>query len=152
MANILITFASMSGNTEEMADLLKDDIEKHGHEVTLEELDELSAHDLVHYEGILLGSYTWNDGDLPYEVEDIYEEIEDVDLTGIKVAVFGSGDTNYPLYCEAVHTFEKQLTSSGATLVQDGLKIEMAPDSDEDFDNISNFGDAFATFFNKTPV
>ncbi|KGX84966.1 flavodoxin [Pontibacillus litoralis] len=148
MATIVIAYASMSGNTEEMADLIKEDLEQAGHTVTLEEIDVLEAHTLTDYDGILIGSYTWNDGDLPYEAEEFYEDLAEVDLTNKRAAVFGSGDTAYPLYCEAVHTFEKQLTQCGATIVQEGLKIEMAPTTDEDYDNIASFSKQFATFFN----
>ncbi|MFC0524399.1 flavodoxin [Pontibacillus salicampi] len=150
MAQILIGFASMSGNTEEMADLLKEDLENAGHTVTMDEIEELEADSLQQYEGVLIGCYTWNDGDLPYEAEDFYEELANVDLTGVKAAVFGSGDTAYPQYCEAVHTFEDQLKAQGAAIVQEGLKVEMAPTTDEDFDAIEQFGKQFAAFFNQT--
>lgn len=144
MAQILIAFASMSGNTEEVADHLQSKLEKRGHTITLEEMDELTPSELGHYDAILLGSYTWGDGDLPYEVEEFYEEMEKVDLAGIPAATFGSGDTNYPKFCEAVHTFEEQLKACGATIVQEGFKIEMALNEDEDYERCTEFAEKFA--------
>ncbi|QHE53571.1 flavodoxin [Pontibacillus sp. HMF3514] len=145
MANILIAFASMSGNTEEVADHLKDELEKQDHKVTLEEMDELNPTDLQDYDAVLLGSYTWGDGDLPYEVEEFYEEMEDVDLTGVPAAAFGSGDTNYPKFCEAVHTFEERLQECGAKVLQDGFKIEMALNTDEDYERCTAFAIEFSS-------
>ncbi|SIS45026.1 flavodoxin [Salimicrobium flavidum] len=133
MAHILIAFASMSGNTEDIADLLKSHLTKY-HEVTIEEIEDISPSDLSDYDAVLLGSYTWNDGDLPYEVEDFYEELEEVELNGVPASVFGSGDRMYPMFCEAVHTLEKQLKESGAVLVSEGLTVEMNPDTSADIE------------------
>lgn len=131
MAEILICFASMSGNTEDIADILTSHLSD-DHNVTLEEIDEVAPSELTDYDAVLIGSYTWNDGDLPYEVEDFYDELDEVDLTGLTTAVFGSGDSIYPMFCEAVHLLEGKLKESGATLACEGLKIEMNPDTEED--------------------
>ena len=75
------------------------------------------------------------DGELPFEAEDFHEDLENIDLSGKKVAVFGSGDTAYELFCEAVTIFEERLVERGAELVQEGLKIELAPEDEEDVEN-----------------
>jgi flavodoxin I len=62
MTKILIGFASMSGNTEDLADLLKSHLEPK-HEVELQELEDIEPSSLSEYGGVLIGSYTWNDGD-----------------------------------------------------------------------------------------
>ena len=61
----------------------------------------------------LFGTYTYEDGDLPYEVEDFYEEMEGLDLTGKAVGVFGSGDTFYQTFGNAVDTMADDLKSWG---------------------------------------
>lgn len=145
MANILIAYASMSGNTEQIADIIKEEMEKENHTLTVKEMEEIFPGDLDGYEGILVGSYTWGDGELPFEAEELYEELEQTDLSGIKAASFGSGDTSYPDFCEAVHTFEDQLKSAGADVVQNGLKIELNPDSDEEINEIKEFASHFSS-------
>lgn len=144
MSKIIMVFASMSGNTEDIADLIVRKLRDKGFEVDQEEMEEYDPEQLVEYDGIILGSYTWGDGDLPYEAEDFYEALNDVDLTGKPAAVFGSGDTVYPEFCEAVHTFERQLTECGAELVTKGLKIEFIPESEEDFAECERFAEEFA--------
>ncbi|KHE67681.1 flavodoxin [Halobacillus sp. BBL2006] len=139
MAKILICFASMSGNTEDLADLIQTYLEEDGHTVFMEEMDEIDPSYFHEYDGSIIGSYTWNDGDLPYEAEDFYDGLEDEDLKGVPVCVFGSGDTAYPKFCEAVNIFEKGLMNRGATLMQEGLKIEMDPDGEEDVVNCRRF-------------
>lgn len=63
------------------------------------------------------------------------------------MAVFGSGDTAYELFCEAVTIFEERLVKCGAELVQEGLKIELAPEDKEDVEKCSDFAIAFAEKF-----
>jgi flavodoxin I len=147
MAKILIAFASMSGNTEEIAELIKSGIETTGHEIDMMEIENINIQKLVEYDGILLGAYTWGDGELPYEVEDFYDDIESLDLSGKKTAVFGSGDHAYPKFCAAVDLIEERLVACGAELVQEGLKVELAPETEEDIEMCVTFGFNFGTCF-----
>ncbi|MBU3574114.1 flavodoxin [Priestia aryabhattai] len=144
MAKILIAYASMSGNTEEISELIKSNLEPFGHDIGREEIEQLDIQKLVEYDGILLGVYTWGNGDLPYEVEDFYDEIESVDLTGKKAAIFGSGDRSYPEFCAAVDLLEEKLELCGAEIVQKGLKIELAPETEEDIEQCNSFAIIFS--------
>ncbi|TSB45587.1 flavodoxin [Alkalicoccobacillus porphyridii] len=144
MSKIVLVFASMSGNTEDIADLITGKLRDKGFEVDLEEMEDYDPENLAEYDGIVLGSYTWGDGDLPYEADDFYEALGDVDLSAKPAAVFGSGDTVYPEFCEAVHIFERKLTECGTNLVTQGLKIEFIPETDEDFEACERFAEEFA--------
>jgi flavodoxin I len=144
VAKILIAYASMSGNTEGIADLLKAKLEQLGHHVDLREMEQLNASELLDYPAFLIGSYTWGDGELPYEAEDFFEELSQVSLTGKKAAVFGSGDTAYPQFCAAVDLLEQRLKECGAELVQDGLRVEFTPDTPDEKERCENFAVNFA--------
>ncbi|MEN0642659.1 flavodoxin [Alkalicoccobacillus gibsonii] len=143
MSKIVLVFASMSGNTEDIADLITGKLRANGFVVDQEEMEEYDPANLTEYDGIIIGSYTWGDGDLPYEAEDFYTAMDDVDLSGKQAAVFGSGDTVYPEFCEAVHTFEKKLVECGAVLITEGLKIEFTPETEEDFQACDRFVEEF---------
>ncbi len=39
-------------------------------------MDDMEAVELENYDGILFGTYTWGDGDLPYELEDFYDDMD----------------------------------------------------------------------------
>ncbi|OZT11765.1 flavodoxin [Priestia aryabhattai] len=149
MAKILIGYASMSGNTEEIAYLLKHKIQSAGHEVHMEELELLDVQDLQAYDGILLGAYTWGNGDLPYEAEDFYDNLGEINLIGKKGATFGSGDRVYPEFCAAVDLLEERLKKCGADIVCTGLKIEMAPEMEEDIRACEAFA---VTFLNELNI
>ena len=76
MAKILIAYASMSGNTESIADLIKVSLDAFDREVVLQEMEGMDAEELLAYDGIILGSYTWGDGELPFEAEDFHDDLE----------------------------------------------------------------------------
>lgn len=54
MAKILIAYASMSGNTESIADLIKVSLDAFDHEVVLQEMEGMDAEELLAYDGIIL--------------------------------------------------------------------------------------------------
>lgn len=76
MSKIIMVFASMTGNTKEMADLIAEGVREE--EIALEVVEVLDANasDLQEYDGILLGAYTWGDGDLPDEFLDFYDDMD----------------------------------------------------------------------------
>ncbi|ATO49009.1 flavodoxin [Brevibacillus laterosporus] len=143
MSKIGMIYASMTGNTEEMAELIAGSIREQGVEIEVKEVWNAKAADLVEYDAILLGAYTWGDGDLPDEFLDFYDEMDGLDLSGKKAAVFGSGDTSYPMFGEAVETLTKKLQSLGAEIVLEGLKVELSP-GDKEIEECKEFGSIFA--------
>ena len=86
MSKIIIIFASMSGNTEEMANTIAEGITEIS-DVSIEKVDIMDGPEasmLEDYDGIILGAYTWGDGELPDDFLDFYEDMDHFDLTGKK--------------------------------------------------------------------
>src|SRR5690625_4313254 len=139
-----IVYATMTGNTEEIAKILEDELKKANLEVkTLHmEFDDVMALDLKDYDAVLFGTYTWGDADLPFEVEDFHDDLVDEDLTGKVVGLFGSCDSYYPIYGAAMEIMAKQFKAVGATVMNPLLKIELAPEP-EDKEKIASFVDTF---------
>lgn len=131
MNRIIIVFASMTGNTEEMADAIAEGLKEAGIEPVVKNVIDTNAEEITHYDGILLGSYTWGDGDLADDFLDFYEEMDDIQLNGKKAAVFGSCDSSYSEYGAAVDTLVTKLKELGAEVTLDGLKIELSPSKDD---------------------
>lgn len=126
-AKNIIVYASMSGNTEDIASLIGEGMAQAGAEVEQKDILEVNAADLQEYDGILLGAYTWGDGDLPDEFLDFYDEMDTLKLAGKKAAVFGSCDSSYEHRGRAVDLLNEKLKEIGADIVLDGLKIDLAP-------------------------
>ncbi len=121
----------MTGNTEEMAEAIAEGVREQGIELDVKEVLDAVAVELEQYDGILLGAYTWGDGELPDDFLDFYDELDDVDLTGKKAAVFGSCDSSYEKYGAAVDILIEKLQERGAEVVLEGLKVELTPTKEE---------------------
>ncbi|WNV81188.1 flavodoxin [Bacillus atrophaeus] len=143
MGNILLVYATMSGNTEAMADLIEKGLKDAEAEVDRYEAMDIDAELLNDYDHIIMGAYTWGDGDLPDEFLDIADEMEELNFAGKKFAVFGSGDTSYEFFCGAVDTLEEKIKERGGEVILPSIKIEMNPEGEEE-EQLLEFGRQFA--------
>lgn len=119
----IILYATYSGNTEEIADIIDRDLQKVG--VSVERYDifqETKDFHFLAYDLVFLGSFTWDYGSVPDEMVDFLSRVK---LDHPQVAVFGSGDTQFGgdlLYCRAVDILCEKFSSKW-----EGLKIEQSP-------------------------
>lgn len=99
-------FGTTTGSTEAVADVLAAVWEDAGMEPIspINIIDMNSPADLLNYDYLILGIPTWNIGELQVDWEDIWSDLEALDFTGKKIAIFGVGDQGgYPEnYLDAV--------------------------------------------------
>jgi flavodoxin I len=84
--------------------------------INVEEVDEKT---FLKYDNMILGVPTWFDGELPNYWDEFVPAIEDMDLKGKKVAIYGLGDqVNYPEnFCDGIGLMSKLMEQQGAELV-----------------------------------
>ena len=99
-------------------------------------------HCLLQYDGILFGTYSYDDGDVPYGVESFHEDLVDINLTGKVVGVFGSGDKSYPSFCGAVDLMKEQFEKAKATVIEHIVKVDGYPE-DNDLPSIEQLAAQF---------
>ena len=78
MAFAKIVFASMTGNTEEIADIVAQKLEELGHTVDVDECTTVDADEFQDADIAIVASYTYGDGELPDEIVDFYEDLQDL--------------------------------------------------------------------------
>lgn len=136
----LIVYASLTGNTEEGAEILEEEFGNHDVEVELLESSFADPEDYLDFDLVLVGTYTYGtDADLPDEIVDFYEELEEIDLTGKVYGTFGSGDTFYDKYCKSVDDFNEVFEKTGAVKGGESVKFNLDPDEEdtEDFKKLA---------------
>lgn len=138
--NILVTYISMTGRNEKIAKYLVDYLEEHNADVTLEQMIETDAFALDSYDAVIVETYTYNDGEIPDEAQDFYDDLKDVDLNHTKFAVLGSSSKQHLHFGRAVDYFTMQLNSSNGEQVADSVKIDQDPDKD-DFKRVDQLAD-----------
>lgn len=149
MEKILMVYCSMTGNTETIAGLVEKGVKEGGLEIVRKDVLEVEAREITNYGTVILGSYTWGDGEIPDEFLDFYDEISTLDFTGKKFAVFGSGDTSYENFCGAVNILEEMIVENGGEIILESLKVEQYPDEDDE-EHCKEFGKRFAEAINNS--
>ncbi|WP_057880217.1 flavodoxin domain-containing protein [Companilactobacillus kimchiensis] len=137
---ILLTYTSMTGRNKKLAKYLADYLEKNGAEVTLQEMIDADAFELVNYDALIVDTYTYHDGEVPDEAQDFFDDLKDVDLEGTKFAVLGSSSKDHLHFGRAVDYFTMELNSSNGEQVADSVKIDKDPDAD-DLKRVDMLGD-----------
>ncbi|MBT2731115.1 flavodoxin [Carnobacterium sp. ISL-102] len=142
MAKALIVFASLTGNTEECAEIVKEALENLGVDVEMVESMQAEPEDFLEVDMCIIGTYTYgNDANLPDEFVDFYEELSEIDLTGKVYGAFGSGDHFYDKFCQSVDDFADKLASIGAVKGAESVKVDLDA-NEEDKLNLEAFAKA----------
>ncbi|KRL63836.1 flavodoxin [Lactobacillus psittaci] len=145
---VKIVYASMTGNDEDMAEILEEDLQDAGFDVDSSDVSFTDASDYLNCDLCVFVTYTYGEGKMTDEIADFYEQLKTLDLTGKKFFVMGSGDKTYKEhYCENVFDFEKAFLAVGAEETVKPLTVENAPD-DDDVDRIDAVAEQLADILN----
>lgn len=146
MALAKIVYASLTGNTEEIADIVAEALEdlEMDLDVEQEECTQVDAEDFLEADICIVATYTYDDGTLPDEIVDFYEELQDLDLSEKIFGVVGSGDTFYEYFCKSVDDFEAAFVKTGATKGADCVKVDLAAE-EEDIVKLEAFAKTIAS-------
>ncbi len=90
MSKVGLFYGTDTGNTERVADLIKDEIGSDLVEVF--DIASASVEDFAKFDKIILGQPTWYYGELQSSWDDFWEDFKKIDFTGKQVACFGLGD------------------------------------------------------------
>lgn len=139
MVRALIVYASLTGNTAHCVEIVEEALKDLNVDVEVAESMQADPHDFLDVDLCLVATYTYGtDANLPDEIEDFYEELAEVDLTGKIFGTFGSGDTFYEKFCQSVDDFTEQFKAVGAVEGAESVKVDLDPE-DEDIKKLVAF-------------
>ena len=142
MANILLVYWSGTGNTEIMAEKIKEGMESAGASVDYKTVDQVDPSDVDGYDKIVFGCPSMGVEVLEEdEFEPFFEAVEP-NLSGKKVALFGSYGWGEGEWMDA---WIERTEATGANLFETGLKVNSTPSSEEE-EQCVEFGARFAQF------
>jgi len=96
MAKIGLFYGTQTGNTQTEAETIQKEFGGNS-VVALYDIANAEATDFEGYNYIIVGCPTWNVGELQSDWESFYDELDNIDFSGKKVAYFAPGDqVGYP--------------------------------------------------------
>ncbi|MFB5197301.1 flavodoxin domain-containing protein [Neobacillus sp. KR4-4] len=120
---VAIIYSSKTGNTEEVVHLIWKLFLVEQIDVTLYRIEEFQIRDLINYEAVVIGTYTWGNGEIPQEMMELYRAFETMKVKRLLTGIVGTGDSGYPKFCGAVDEFRDMLYVHTKFIVT--LKIEV---------------------------
>lgn len=127
-----VVYATITGNNEEVADIIVAAFEAENVAVKKTEISQTEVDEFEDVDIAVVVPYTYDQGSLPDEGLDFFEELADATLDNVVYGVAGSGDTYYLSdYCVAVPKFEAQFEQTQAIKGAAGVKINLHPDADD---------------------
>jgi flavodoxin I len=120
MTPIGLFYGSNTGFTLIVADLIREEFASVAPDlVTVHDVAETPVAKMEEYDFLIAGCPTWNVGQLQDDWDALFVELDELELSGKKVAIFGLGDQyGYPdNYCDAIGVLADKFASLGAELV-----------------------------------
>ncbi|WP_261806230.1 flavodoxin [Lapidilactobacillus luobeiensis] len=145
MTTAKIVYASMTGNNEEIAEIVEEAFQNHDVEVETTEISQADAADFEDADICVIVTYTYGEGDMPDEAQDFYDDLLEEDLSGKVYGTCGSGDLFYEgHFCATVDDFDRALAQTGAVKGAESVKIDLAAEA-EDIEHLEQFVQALIT-------
>ncbi|CAK9002147.1 unnamed protein product [Durusdinium trenchii] len=132
--SITVLYGSETGNAEEQAKNLMQDLIARGLKATVSSLDDFEFDELPNQKILILVVSTCGLGEYPANCKQTWLKLQSADLpmswlAGVKFCVFGLGDSTYSQFCVAAAGFDTRLGELGG---QRMLKRGVGDDRDED--------------------
>ena len=110
-----IFFGTCTGNTEELAEVIQEQLGLESDAV--HDVADITVDDLLNYDFLIIGIPTWHIGELQDDWYGIYQELDNIDMTGKMIAVFGLGDQyGYgDTFLDGMGILYKKMVERGAT-------------------------------------
>ena len=118
-ARVAIVFGSDTGNTEDVAEKIHDNLMQLGVISEIVCVTDISPATLKDYDLAILGIPTWDFGGIQIDWEDLSDELDTLDLSGTTVALYGLGDQfGYADYfVDAMGWLQEYVSKAGARLI-----------------------------------
>ncbi|MGE3610041.1 MAG: flavodoxin domain-containing protein [Bacteriovoracaceae bacterium] len=114
---IKILFGSQTGNAQNLAHVIGESLTSYSLPNEVIDMGEISPESILSFSHLLIVTSTYGDGEAPDNASEWMSYLkfsEDLNLSHLKYAVIGLGDTYYPHFCQCGKDFDYYLSKQGA--------------------------------------
>lgn len=126
--NILLVYATYSNSTYEVASHLQQVLESLGNPVTIQLASETRVDQFSEYDTVVFASPSWDyngkEGQPHEDFAPLLESLATADISNLKYAICGTGDSSYTHFCGAVDVIEEVLQKTKAIKCHESLRID----------------------------
>ncbi len=124
MKKTIVVYGSSTGTCEDLAARIATALGVDKNAVV--NVSELTPEMISENEALVLGSATWGCGELQDDWYDGVKVIQNADLNGKVVALFGCGDSESygDTFCDAIGLLYQEIQKKGCTLVGNGISTD----------------------------
>ncbi|CAL4321538.1 Flavodoxin 1 [Buchnera aphidicola (Thelaxes suberi)] len=117
MKNIGIFFGSDTGNTENIAAIIKNYLKKDN--IIVQDIEDTKIEDMEKFDNIILGIPTWYYGEVQCDWNDFIPNLKKINFKRKKIAIFGCGDQeDYSEYfCDAMYYIYNIIKKNGGDCI-----------------------------------
>lgn len=117
MSKIGLFFGTQTGKTESIAEMIRDEFGDG--EIDLHDMSSVDISDFDGYTKLIIGSPTWNIGELQSDWDGFFPELDSMDFNGKTIAYFGTGDQiGYTdNFMDAVGILEAKISERGGKTI-----------------------------------
>ncbi|MBN6074161.1 FMN-binding protein MioC [Aggregatibacter actinomycetemcomitans] len=129
---ICLITGSTLGGAEYVAEHLESVLQQQGFSTAL--LHGPSLDEVINEKLWLVVTSTHGAGELPDNLKPLFDELKtgDADLSDLRFAVIGLGNSDYDTFCFAVDTVEQTLLAKSAVKITDALRIDVLAETDQE--------------------
>ncbi|MBN6066829.1 FMN-binding protein MioC [Aggregatibacter actinomycetemcomitans] len=129
---ICLITGSTLGGAEYVAEHLESVLQQQGFSTAL--LHGPSLGEVINEKLWLVVTSTHGAGELPDNLKQLFDELKtgDADLSDLRFAVIGLGNSDYDTFCFAVDTVEQTLLAKSAVKITDALRIDVLTETDQE--------------------
>ena len=130
--HICLITGSTLGGAEYVAEHIESRLKQQGFSTELHHGPALN--DVINEKLWLVVTSTHGAGELPDNLKPLFEALDasDNDLSHLRFAVIGLGNSDYDTFCFAVDKVEQSLLAKSAVKITDALRIDVLTESDQE--------------------
>lgn len=125
---VVVLYETNSGSTYLAAQQIQAVLNAQGHETDLVKARDAHVETVIEYNALVIGSPSWwvdNQEGQPHKaVTALLDQLREYNLHNKPIALFGTGDSSYAYFCQAVDVMEQFVSDVVADKVVDPLKID----------------------------